>query len=605
MNPAIRPDAKPQAPRSLPWLLGAVLVLGCLMIYRRVGEFDFVAFDDDYNLLFNPHLGPLSLERMHWAFSDWSYARRCMPLGWLGFSAVFSVGGLNPAGYHLAGLGLHAVNTLLFFVLLCRLVAAGDSRVDEATRNWSVGCAFLGAMFWAWHPLRVETVAWSSGLLYGQAEFFLLLALVIFVGAPAGPASRLGALLAYALSLLSYPLAIGFAPVFALLAAWRLKDNRRGWRIAWPFILLAAGATVANLVARVGADGAFARVPTLTEFSPAARVMQAAYAWIYYIWVPFWPVRLTPVNPVLVDFDPWSAPFVTSALALVIFTLLCSAWPAARRTLGPFWLAHLCVLAPLIGLVEHPYYPCDRYSAFPQGVLTAALVMGLVQWQRVPYRRLALAAGLVAGSGLGVLSVRQTEIWRDTPALFQRIADGLSPAASPLMYFQRPALVRFRNGDVPGALALIDQGLALLPDNRALRAERADLLRQAAALRVLLISVGAPPATPLAVLMQQELGLAAARAGDLAAALEHLRLAGAGSPDFYAPAYNRALVCLRLGEPRAALGCYLWAEAHGGGHLSARARTVTLGIMADQFAAAGESRLAAAARARALRVPRP
>ena len=94
-------------------------------------------------------------------------------------------------------------------------------------------------------------------------------------------------------------------------------------------------------------------------------------------------------------------------------------------------------------------------------------------------------------------------------------------------------------------------------------------------------------------------------AGDLAAALEHLRLAGAGSPDFYAPACNRALVCLRLGEPRAALGCYLWAEAHGGGHLSARARTVTLGIMADQFAAAGESRLAAAARARALRVPRP
>ena len=83
MNPAIRPDAKPQAPRSLPWLLGAVLVLGCLMIYRRVGEFDFVAFDDDYNLLFNPHLGPLSLERMHWAFSDCLMrAAACRWAGW-------------------------------------------------------------------------------------------------------------------------------------------------------------------------------------------------------------------------------------------------------------------------------------------------------------------------------------------------------------------------------------------------------------------------------------------------------------------------------------------------------------------------------------------
>jgi len=605
MNPAIRAVAKPPFSRALPWLLGAVLVLGCLMIYRRVGAFEFVAFDDDYNVLFNPHLGSLSLDRVHWAFSDWQYARRCMPLGWLGFSAIFSVSGLDPAGYHLAGLGLHAVNTLLFFVLLRRLVAAGNAPRDVTARDWSTGCTFLGAMFWAWHPLRVETVAWSSGLLYGQAEFFLLLALVIFAGSPAGPASRLGSLLAYALSLLSYPLAIGFAPVFALLAAWRLKNIRRGWRIALPFILLAAGAAVANLVARVGADGAFARVPTLAEFPPAARVMQAAYAWTYYAWVPFWPVTLTPVNPVLVDFDPWSAPFVVSALGLVSLTLLCAAWPAVRRTLGPFWLAHLCVLAPLVGLVEHPYYPCDRYSAFPQAVLAAALVMGLVQLRPAPFRRLALAAGIVAGGVLGMLSWRQTEIWRDTPALFQRIAAGLSPAASPLMYFQRPALVRFRQGDVAGALALIDRGLALLPDDRALRAERADLLRQASALRDLLTSIGAPPATPLAVLMQQELGLAAARAGDLAAAQEHLRLAGAGSPEFYAPAYNRALVCLRRGDSRAALACYLWAEAHAGGHLSARARAATLGLMADQFASAGEPRLAAAARSRALREPRP
>jgi hypothetical protein len=604
MNSTTRPGDKASADGILPWLLGAVLVLGCLVIYRRVGTFDFVAFDDDYNLLFNPHLGPLSLERVHWAFSDWQYARRCMPLGWLGFSAIFSLSGLNPAGYHLAGLGLHATNTLLFFVLLRRFAEASLPPGVETSRHWSAACAFLGAMFWAWHPLRVETVAWSSGLLYGQAEFFLLLALVMFVRSPAAPAARLGALVAYGLSLLSYPLAIGFAPVFALVAAWRLKGGWRGLWIALPFVLLAAGATAVNLVARVDADGAFVRVPTLAEFSLAARAMQAAYAWVYYAWVPFWPVGLTPANPVLMNFDPWSAPFVISAAGWVVVTVACVAWPVARRTLGPFWLAHLCVLAPLIGWVEHPYFPCDRYAAFPQAVLAVGLVMGLVRLQPASARTLALAAGFAAGGVMGILSARQTEIWRDTPALFQRISSGLRPAASPLMYFQRPALVRFRNGDISGALALLNEGIVLLPKNRTLRLERSDLQRQESALQALLISMGAPPATPLAVLMQQELGLAAARDGDLMAAQEHLRLALAGAPDFYAPAYNRALVSLRQGQTRAALDYYLWAEAHGGKHLSFRARQAALGLIADQFAASGDPRLAAAARARSLKVRR-
>ncbi|MEO6875782.1 MAG: hypothetical protein ABI222_13270, partial [Opitutaceae bacterium] len=82
---------------------------------------------------------------------------------------------------------------------------------------------------------------------------------------------------------------------------------------------------------------------------------------------------------------------------------------------------------------------------------------------------------------------------------------------------------------------------------------------------------------------------------------EHLRLARLSAPDYYAPAYNLMLVQLRRGETRAALGCYLWAAAHAGEHLPARSRGWALRAIADQFAAAGEIRLAAAARAAALK----
>lgn len=126
MTMAATPEMDSRPAPLLPWLLGVLLALGGLAIYWHVGEFGFLTFDDEHNIVFNPHLGPLSPGRVHWAFTEWGYTRRCMPLGWLGFATVFSLAGLNPAGWHLAGLGLHLVNSLLLFALLFRL--AGASR---------------------------------------------------------------------------------------------------------------------------------------------------------------------------------------------------------------------------------------------------------------------------------------------------------------------------------------------------------------------------------------------------------------------------------------------------------------------------------------------
>ena len=93
-------------------MLAGVLLLGCLWIYREIVAFGFVGLDDDYNLIFNPHLGPLTFDRVAWAFGDLEYSRRYLPFGWLGFAAVFEFSGLNPTGYHATAIVLHAINSL-------------------------------------------------------------------------------------------------------------------------------------------------------------------------------------------------------------------------------------------------------------------------------------------------------------------------------------------------------------------------------------------------------------------------------------------------------------------------------------------------------------
>ncbi|MFA5262289.1 MAG: hypothetical protein WC378_00580 [Opitutaceae bacterium] len=193
-------------------LLGAGLVAGCIFIYHRLPEFDFVAFDDDINITLNSHLGPPSMESVRWMFSDFTTILRYMPLGWLSYSLIFTAGGLDPMWYHSVVLALHILNALLACLLAQRVISlAGADGPEGRDRRWAVFAAVLGAAFWAWHPLRVETTSWCTGLLYVLSCFWMLLSALAYCAALERYISngRWGALLPvsvglFAISLLSY-----------------------------------------------------------------------------------------------------------------------------------------------------------------------------------------------------------------------------------------------------------------------------------------------------------------------------------------------------------------------------------------------------------------
>ena len=459
---------------------------------------------------------------------------------------------------------------------------------------------FLCAAFWAWHPLRVESVAWSAGLLYGQAMFFLLLAVAAMLAPFGGRLARLFSILCYGASLLTYPLAIGFVPVFALIAAWRNAGWREAGRVTMPYALASGIVLAINLHLRVDAGEAFRQAPTWAEFPLLNRVTQACYLWVYYLWKPFWPTDLTLLNPALIDFDPWSVRFVGSAVGMFLIGGIALIWRPFRTTLGVFLLVHMAVLVPMLGLAEIPHFPSDRYAGFSQIVLATVLGLALARIARAQTRGWVALAGLGVCFGLGSASADQTLVWRDAQTLFRHVGRFLRPEQSPLMLFERPAVLLYRSGDLSGALALYDRGIAELPDEPALVEGREALLRQATEHRERLVAIGAPASTPPVVFLQQSLGLAAARAGDSRTALAHLQRARKSAPDFYEPAYNLALVWLQLGETRAALGNFFWAEIHGGDRLSVASKTRLLNLIADQFDAAGEARLAEAARRRSV-----
>ena len=418
------------------WLLSGLLSV-TLVVFANVGGHEFVHFDDNINIYENPHLKDLGVDSLKWMFTDTGYARRYMPLGWLSYATAQQLFGLNPRAFHVLSLLLHLANLIVLFFLLKRLLLLASASAREQSVLW---CAAVGALFWAVNPLRVEVVAWASSLIYGQATLLVMVWLSCWLRAQDPTANararrlwRLGAIAAYAASLLTYPLAL-FAPVvlFALevcvlrraslrLADWRGPKARSLWLDKLPFLAVAAVGLVLTAWART-ASGEYNQPVTLGEFGLLPRVMQACYVWAYYLWKPWAPFDLAPVYPTLHGFSPWSWPFLGSAGLLVG----ASGWLFSQRRRWPalfmWWCCHLVMLVPFLGLTERSHSPADRYS-YLHGVLWSVLIASALNagWLRV---RRAQSAGLVMAVACalhGLLAWQQVPVWRHTIPLHQHL----------------------------------------------------------------------------------------------------------------------------------------------------------------------------------------
>ncbi len=576
-------------------LCGLLLAMLAAWNARAVVGFDLVPMDDDINIYFNPHLGPPGEASLKWMLTDVSYMRRYVPLGWLGFSAVYGVSGLSPVGYHTANLAAHEVNTVLLFAVLLAMLRRWSR---EASDGWAVAGATLGTALWALHPFRAETVGWASGLLYGVAGTAALGAVLAFLKMQAcavGSRARVGWLaltgVAYLASVLAYPVALGLVGIFALMAAaeqWHgpktAAPPTRGRLIGETLILALPGVIVlgVTVLASFGARSFWVKPATLAEFGWLPRAAQAAYAWGHYTWDRWWPVNLTPAPTRLLEVNPADTIFWVSALLLAGVTGALVSRPAWRRGALLFWLGFVGLLIPLLGFTERPYFACDRYDYFAGMVVSAALGFGLL---RLASRWRLLAAG-VALVVIGLLAwgqQRQLGVWANVDTLKRRMIDASDSRAFHVMQYGGWARYYAQRGDRARAEALMAEGEHVCGRGPWLAEWRAE------------VEGGATAAA-----LHVRLGIDFSRAGRMREAQEHFRAALHLDPGFAAAAINYATVCALAGESREALHWYLHAVAVARDGVPPPTRQRLLTLIADRLFADGHAKLAACAVERAL-----
>jgi protein O-mannosyl-transferase len=409
----------------------------------------FLNWDDNVNFQENPAFRGSGPDQVRAALSSIRFGHY-IPLTRLSWSLNHALGGMDPWGYHLVNVLLHAGNSLIFYAVARRLLAAAGNNgaQDVHTRPDLCVAAAVGALAFGLHPLRAEPVAWITGRADVLCGGFVLLATWAYLKAvdganPARPRFMAMTGLALAAAILSKGAALPLPAALLLLDVYPLRRLARtgAWTLVREKIPIFAvsllGAIVVGLAVRNGAV-----LTRSEEYGVVARVAVAAYSFCVYPIRFIWPVALSPLYEMPVRIGLEEPRFGLAVLACLLVTVILLTlrrrWPSGLAA----WTFSAIMLAPTsVALRLGADLAPDRYS-YVSGLGFAMLVGGAVvavpgglRATRPGRRALSLGLGvvaLVALMGLWVVSRDQVRIWRNDESLWRRAVrlDPTSPTAA-------------------------------------------------------------------------------------------------------------------------------------------------------------------------------
>jgi tetratricopeptide (TPR) repeat protein len=464
--PKVRPEPSPARGRRT-WLTMIPLVLVVAAAFNPVLDNDFVDWDDQPNFVQNPHFRGLGWAQVKWAWSTF-WVGVYQPVSWLLFEAQHVVWGLDPRGYHLTSLLLHAVNTVLVYALTSALLARCRPHPSlESPWARALG-AGLATAFFAVHPLRVEAVAWVSCQPYLPCALFSMLTVLAYLRAVGdGRSPRWGWMAAafalFAAALLSHPPAVSLPAVLLILDVYPLRRLGGGsgrWfgasaRAVWlekvPFLAL----SLVFMGIAVAAKADVRVIAPLDQDGVTGRIAQACYGIWFYLVKTAIPRDITVFYPLPGRIDWWAPRFLLSLVATLAVSaglfLLRRRWPGLLAA----WLSYLVILAPSSGLIRiGKYSAADRYSYLSMIGLVVPVAAGLgLAWAHTRRARAAAGVGVVALAGVAVLGLvpltrDQCRIWRTSEALWTHALEHAGDSGTAHLNL---GVLRSRRGDVAAA----------------------------------------------------------------------------------------------------------------------------------------------------------
>jgi tetratricopeptide (TPR) repeat protein len=390
------------------------------------------------------------MESIKWAFTA-TVSNHWHPLTLLSHTLDWTLFGANASGHHLISLLLHIGAVLFLFFFL-----------EKTTKSFWLS-AFAAALF-ALHPLRVESVAWTSSRKDVLSMFFGMAALHAY--ALYVQDHRLSkyffCLILFALGLLAKPILVTLPFVLMLIDYWPLerwqkalnfqsnmyvantknlakekRQNKQSYPVSknisasaqnssqsinsllWekvPFIIL----SILSSIVTIWAQSKGGAIASLEKLPLVKRLSNAVISYVSYLGKTFWPVDLAVFYPYEQIFPLWQVLGGTLLLLAISTATIFFIKKAAFLFVGWFWF--LGTLVPVIGLLQVSIQPmADRYTYLPSIGIAIMLVWGVAYLlSKVRLHKIIIMPAAIILAALTFLTWRQCGYWENSVVLFER-----------------------------------------------------------------------------------------------------------------------------------------------------------------------------------------
>lgn len=416
--------------------------LVCLLVYFPAVKCDFINYDDSLFITNNPAIRNFDLKFIKWAFTT-SYSGWWMPLVWVSFAVDYYFWGLNPYGYHLTNILLHAVNVGLVVCIADRVLRLSgfqlvhDELQEQRSKRVYFGVLLLSGLFWGLHPVNVESVAWAverKNVLNGIFSLSCVLYYFIYLERKEveGEKGRaIGCFIASAFlllfALMTKPVSIVIPPILLVLDCCLFGRFQHGkilqvFAEKIPYLLLSVVVAMTTVLLAAGNS---LLVP-LSVYSLTNRLISTGTAIFDASLMMVYPVDI--IIMYLIP-NPLPTSYTIKMAAVICFTLFCLLSVRKSPWLTATWLCFLLPLLPALhffingahGICAHLVYqssiaPCIAFAAVVGLVCKKTLTMT----SRLP--RLLLA--VVVASLLLFYVVMTNDLlkeWKNSETIWTRV----------------------------------------------------------------------------------------------------------------------------------------------------------------------------------------
>jgi protein O-mannosyl-transferase len=526
----------------------AVLVCLTLVAYVPALRAGFV-FDDDTYLTANPVVqSPSGLAEI---WLNPSASPQYYPLTFTSFWIEHHFWKLNPLGYHLVNILLHAANAVLLYLLLRRLEIPG---------------AWLAAAVFAVHPIQVESVAWIVERKNVLSGFFYLAAThayLRFAGVCGNGRSGRWTLYALAMlflvcSLSAKSVSVTWPAAMLLLLWWRkTRLTVRDLLPLIPAFMVAAGSGL--LTSWVERQQVGARGPEFAWTFAESWIIAGRAVW-FYTGKLLWPSSLCFVYP------RWSVETHTllqaAYPAAVVAVLICLRLLRPVMGKGPLVAALFFVgtLGPALGFVKiyamRYSFVADHwaYHASPGLIVPVVAALALLAAHVNRRRSLFRYAAAVAVTVLMLLTGLQSRHYRDIEVFWRAVL-----ATNPNAWMAHNNLGQhlMRRGHYVEALEHFSDAVRLKPGNYVALTNRGAAMfkesRVEDAIKEYRAALAINPDYPLA---RNDLGIALLESGRLDDAIRELQRAVELRPGYSPARQHLAMALEQKGDWAGAIAQY-------------------------------------------------